>query len=97
MRRRYRDAVGMARTHIGLCASMVTLLLAADDAAAADAAAAAPLPISPLLCRRLLTTLGVANKRLYELRLQTSAEDVDKLTEVIGVVQQSFRVREVEA
>ncbi|KIY96254.1 PsbP domain-containing protein 1 [Monoraphidium neglectum] len=48
--------------------------------------------------RRLTTTLGVANNRLYELRLQSASEGFeDKSGTVVAMVQQSFRVKEVEA
>jgi hypothetical protein len=48
--------------------------------------------------RRLSTTLGVANNRLYELRLQSANEGFDSVAApVVTAVQQSFRVKEVEA
>jgi PsbP len=46
--------------------------------------------------RRLLTTLGVANKRLYELRLQTDAASYDSDRAVLDTIRRSFRVVEVE-
>jgi hypothetical protein len=51
--------------------------------------------------RRLSTTLGVANGRLYELRLQSKSSEYEAAgggaAGVVAAVQQSFRVREVEA
>lgn len=47
--------------------------------------------------RRLLTTLGVANKRLYELRLQTSSPTYEQDKPQLDVIRQSFKVVEVEA
>jgi len=48
--------------------------------------------------RRLSTTLGVANNRLYELRLQSANIGFDDAAApVVAAVQQSFRVKEVEA
>ncbi|GBF88298.1 hypothetical protein Rsub_01010 [Raphidocelis subcapitata] len=44
--------------------------------------------------RRLTTTLGVANNRLYELRFQSANSDA--AAPVVAAVQQSFRVREVD-
>jgi hypothetical protein len=47
--------------------------------------------------RRLSTTLGVANNRLYELRLQSASKGFDDAAApVVALVQQSFRVKEVE-
>ncbi|KAF8072453.1 PPD1 [Scenedesmus sp. PABB004] len=46
--------------------------------------------------RRFLTTLGVANKRLYELRLQTSSETYDADKPGLDVIRSSFKVVEVE-
>jgi hypothetical protein len=47
--------------------------------------------------RRLSTTLGVANNRLYELRLQSASGGFeDAAAGVVAAVQQSFRVREVD-
>ena len=48
--------------------------------------------------RRLLTTLGVANSRLYELRLQASAgSPALGASGTLRAVQDSFRVFDVEA
>ena len=48
--------------------------------------------------RRLSTTLGVANNRLYELRLQSASTAFEGgRGGVVEAVQRSFRVREVEA
>ena len=46
--------------------------------------------------RRLTTTLGVANSRLYELRLQSANDNFDSASGVVRAVQESFRVREVD-
>jgi len=47
--------------------------------------------------RHYLTTLGVANKRLYEFRIQTSQAAYDKAEPTLRGIFNSFRVREVEA
>lgn len=48
--------------------------------------------------RRLSTTLGVANSRLYELRLQSANDNFEDVSSsVVRAVQESFRVREVDA
>lgn len=47
--------------------------------------------------RRFITTLGVANKRLYELRLQTSSGTYEQDKPQIDLIQKSFKVVEVEA
>ena len=46
--------------------------------------------------RVLCTTLGVANKRLYSLRLQTPFAKYDTRAELLARVAGSFVVREVE-
>jgi hypothetical protein len=46
--------------------------------------------------RRLLTTLGAANNRLYQLRLQTGNETFDQRQPLLQTIQQSFKCREVE-
>lgn len=43
--------------------------------------------------RRFITTLGVANKRLYELRIQTGGKVNQDL---VSSIQTSFRVKELE-
>lgn len=47
--------------------------------------------------RQLITTLGVANQRLYELRLQTSSDTFDQDKNMLSTIQKSFSCREVEA
>lgn len=47
--------------------------------------------------RRFTTTLGVANKRLYELRLQTSNATYEQDKPQIDLITKSFKVFEVEA
>lgn len=48
--------------------------------------------------RVLSTTLGVANGRLYELRLQSARKGFEEQAAgVVAAVQESFRVRDVEA
>jgi hypothetical protein len=47
--------------------------------------------------RQLLTTLGVANQRLYELRLQTPSKTFVEETDQVATILQSFKVKEVEA
>lgn len=46
--------------------------------------------------RVFLTTLGVANKRLYELRVQSSVEAYDKDENGISKIRDSFTCKEVE-
>jgi hypothetical protein len=46
--------------------------------------------------RRLMTTLGVANQRLYELRLQTSSSSYGMDKPELDLIRDSFRVKEVE-
>ena len=46
--------------------------------------------------RILLTTLGVANQRLYELRIQTAAETLASSRATIDKIKDSFTVKEVE-
>jgi hypothetical protein len=46
--------------------------------------------------RRLLTTLGVANGRLYEMRIQTANGTWDASAERLTAITDSFRVKEVE-
>lgn len=46
--------------------------------------------------RRLLTTLGVANKRLYELRLQTNSPTYEADKPQLDLIRESFTVKEVE-
>ncbi|WIA28241.1 hypothetical protein OEZ86_010796 [Tetradesmus obliquus] len=46
--------------------------------------------------RRFLTTLGVANKRLYELRMQTGSDTYAQDKPVLDLIRTSFRVVEVE-
>ncbi len=46
--------------------------------------------------RRLLTTLGVANSRLYSLRLQTSNETFEQAQPKLQAIRSSFKVKEVE-
>jgi len=46
--------------------------------------------------RRLLTTLGVANKRRYELRLQTNSPTFDQDKPELDLIRASFTVKEVE-
>lgn len=46
--------------------------------------------------RVLLTTLGVANQRLYELRIQTSAETLEASRSTVEKIKDSFSVKEVE-
>jgi hypothetical protein len=46
--------------------------------------------------RRLLTTLGVANKRLYELRLQTNSPSYEQDKPQLDLIRESFTVKEVE-
>eukprot|EP00877_Chromochloris_zofingiensis_P013615 jgi/Chrzof1/8507/Cz03g13190.t1_PPD1[v5.2] len=46
--------------------------------------------------RQLITTLGVANQRLYELRLQTSSTGYEQDKDKFRRVLESFRVKEVE-
>uniref|UniRef100_A0A061SP80 Lumenal-like protein n=1 Tax=Tetraselmis sp. GSL018 TaxID=582737 RepID=A0A061SP80_9CHLO len=43
--------------------------------------------------RRLITTLGTAKGRLYELRIQTSSDQYDAQKDVISTIQQSFRCK----
>lgn len=45
--------------------------------------------------RILITTLGVANQRLYELRIQTAAETLEASTPIIATIKNSFTVKEV--
>jgi hypothetical protein len=47
--------------------------------------------------RQLLTTLGVANNRLYELRLQASSVSYTTAPQDFTSILQSFQVKEVEA
>lgn len=47
--------------------------------------------------RRLLWTLGVANKRLYELRLQCPESKFEDNSEDLRAIATSFRCREVVA
>ncbi len=44
--------------------------------------------------RRLLTTLGVANGRLYSLRLQCNEADLEAVRPQFGAIKESFRVFE---
>jgi hypothetical protein len=46
--------------------------------------------------RRLLTTLGTANKRLYEMRVQTGTAKIDESRPKIREIQESFRCRELD-
>lgn len=46
--------------------------------------------------RQLLTTLGVANNRLYELRLQTNSPTNDADKPQLDLIRESFTVKEVE-
>lgn len=46
--------------------------------------------------RRLLTTLGVANNRLYQLRLQTANETFEQAETQLQTISQSFKCKEVE-
>jgi hypothetical protein len=46
--------------------------------------------------RRFLTTLGTANKRLYELRMQTGSNTYEQDKPVLDLIRNSFRVVEVE-
>lgn len=46
--------------------------------------------------RVLITTLGVANKRLYEFRLQTNFKRFRKTENVYGTMVKSFTCKEVE-
>ena len=46
--------------------------------------------------RILITALGVANQRLYELRIQTAAETLEASTPTIKTIKDSFTVKEVE-
>ncbi|KAK9819630.1 hypothetical protein WJX72_000479 [[Myrmecia] bisecta] len=46
--------------------------------------------------RRYITVLGVANKRLYEFRLQTSRQSFEQSQDVLLRVAQSFRCKEVD-
>lgn len=45
----------------------------------------------------LLTTLGVANKRLYELRFQTAFNTYDSSKPTADRIANSFTVKEVDA
>ena len=45
--------------------------------------------------RRLLTTLGVANGRLYALRLQVSEARLDAARDTLRTIQESFRAFDV--
>jgi hypothetical protein len=47
--------------------------------------------------RRLLTTLGVANGRLYALRLQANEESLAAVREQFRLIQDSFRAVDVVA
>lgn len=47
--------------------------------------------------RRLLTTLGVANQRLYELRQQTGSATYEADRPALDLIRDSFKVVEVEA
>ena len=47
--------------------------------------------------RRLITTLGAANNRLYEFRLQTANSTYDANKETLLNLAHSFRCQEVEA
>jgi hypothetical protein len=46
--------------------------------------------------RRLLTTLGVANDRLYQLRMQTNSPTYSKDKPQLDLIRDSFTVKEVE-
>jgi hypothetical protein len=46
--------------------------------------------------RRLVTTLGVANNRLYELRMQSNSPTYDKDRALLDIIRESFTVKEVE-
>lgn len=47
--------------------------------------------------RILCTTLGVANNRLYELRLQSPTKGYEEQAAgVVSAVQKSFKVKEVD-
>lgn len=46
--------------------------------------------------RVLITTLGVANKRLYQFRLQTNFKRFKKAEDSYGTMVKSFRCKEVE-
>lgn len=46
-------------------------------------------------CRLLQTTLGVANGRLYELRLQCAKDELEECRQTYDMMQQSFRVFDV--
>jgi hypothetical protein len=45
--------------------------------------------------RVLMTTLGTANKRLYEFRLQTPYRNYNKSQEAQRIMAESFRCKEV--
>ncbi|GIM03454.1 hypothetical protein Vretimale_8233 [Volvox reticuliferus] len=47
--------------------------------------------------RTLSTVLGVANNRLYTLRLQTASSDYDRDKTTLANIMESFRCKEVEA
>ncbi|EFJ47398.1 hypothetical protein VOLCADRAFT_61541 [Volvox carteri f. nagariensis] len=46
--------------------------------------------------RTLSTVLGVANNRLYTLRLQTASPDYDRNKPTLAAIMESFRCREVD-
>jgi hypothetical protein len=46
--------------------------------------------------RRFLTTLGVANQRAYELRMQTGSNTYEQDKPVLDLIRTSFRTFEVE-
>lgn len=46
--------------------------------------------------RRYVTVLGVANQRLYEMRLQTSSRKYETSLPVLRGIMDSFAVREVD-
>lgn len=46
--------------------------------------------------RHYLTTLGVANKRLYEFRIQTSEAAYKSAQPTLRAIAESFRVKEVD-
>ena len=46
--------------------------------------------------RVLLTTLGVANKRLYELRMQTAYDTYQPNSPVLNQIKESFELKDLE-
>lgn len=61
--------------------------------------AAPPAPERPTYLewdRHYLTTLTVANRRLYELRVEVPTQDLDAERDVLATIQQGFRAYDEE-